>query len=193
MKLFKRSFFIASVTAAFLSLNPLTGMAAEFTVDPGHSFINFTINHMGFSVMSGRFSKMTGSFTYDEKHPEASTVNVKVKTKSVDTNHSKRDKHIKGDDFLDVKKFPTASFKSTSFEEKGWKVILKGDLTLHGVTKPVTVDVDFIGEGNDPWGGFRRGYTGRVQIKRSDFGISYNLGPTAEEMELIIGIEGIRR
>ena len=105
----------------------------------------------------------------------------------------KRDKHLRGSDFLDTDKYPTASFKTTKFTGNGDKGQLEGELNLHGVTKPISLEVTKIGEGKDPWGGYRAGFYGTFTIKRSDYGISYNLGPAAETMDLEISIEGIKQ
>ena len=110
----------------------------------------------------------------------------------MDTNHAKRDKHLRGEDFLNVTKYPEATFKSTKFEDKGETATLEGVLTLHGVARPVTLDVEHVGHGDDPWGGYRRGFSASTTIKRSDFDMSYDLGPTSDEMRLEITIEGIR-
>jgi len=165
----------------------------QYKLDPTHSFIEFSISHLGFSVLKGRFNDISGSFSYDPEKPAASTVEVTVKTASIDSNHAERDKHLRNKDFLDVEKYPQATFKSTGFEPKGDDGVLTGDLTLHGVTKPITVDVKFVGAGKDPWGGYRRGYVGTTTIKRADFGMTYNLGPAAETMELQFFLEGIRQ
>ena len=96
-------------------------------------------------------------------------------------------------DFLDVDKYPTAKFVSTSYTESDGKGELKGNLTLHGVTKPVTIEVRQIGAGTDPWGGFRRGFEGKTSLTLADFNINYNLGPSSREVELILHVEGIRQ
>lgn len=169
-------------------------MADRYELDPTHSFIQFSISHLGFSLLQGRFNEMSGEFHYDEKKPEKAKISVSVQTASVDSNHAERDKHIRNEDFLNVEKYPTAKFVSSRFEPlAGNNAKLIGDLTLHGVTKQITVDVEFIGAGTDPWGGYRRGYVGTTTISRSDYGISYDLGPAAESMELQFFIEGIRK
>ncbi len=97
-------------------------------------------------------------------------------------------------DFLDVEKYPTAHFVSTAYEPKGeGKAVLKGDLTLHGVTKPVAIDVEHIGAGPDPWGGQRRGFAGTTTLTLKDFGIDYDLGPAARQVELFLSVEGIQK
>ncbi len=188
-----KSTFVVGAALGGLLFNG-TALADRYVLDPTHSFIQFSISHLGFSLLQGRFNEMSGEFYYDEKDPDKAKISVEVKTASVDTNHAERDKHIRNEDFLHVDKYPKATFHSSSFKEVGSdKAVLKGDFTLHGVTHPITVDVKFVGAGNDPWGGYRRGYVGTTTIKRSDYNISYNLGPAAESMELQFFIEGIRK
>ncbi len=185
-----------SLSLAVLALGTAPAVLAEaekYQVDPAHSFIEFQISHLGVSFLQGRFNDLSGEFTYDPENPSASSVIATVKTATVDTNHAERDKHLRSDDFLDVEQFPEARFESSGFEAQGDAATLQGNLTLHGVTKPITVSVEHVGAGDDPWGGYRRGFVGRTTIKRSDFGISYNLGPAAEEMQLGFFIEGIRQ
>ena len=165
----------------------------SYTLDPGHSFVTFSISHLGYSMLQGRFNDLEGSFEYDTENPGSSSIKVVIKTASVDTNHAERDKHLRDADFLNVEMFPEASFESTSFVEDGDTGVLTGNLTLHGVTKPIDVDVTLVGAGKDPWGGYRRGYIGRTTLRRSDFDMSYDLGPAAEEMALEFNIEGIRQ
>jgi len=179
--------------ALFAVTAPLVGAAENYKIDLSHSFIMFKISHLGFSVLNGRFNDFEGEFTYDPANPSASRITVEVKTASVDSNWAERDKHLRSPDFLDVEKFPTARFETTSYSEQNGKGTLTGNLTLHGVTKPITIAVEQVGAGKDPWGGFRRGFTGMTKLKRSDFGITRNLGPAAEEMEIHLVVEGIRQ
>ncbi|HHS84265.1 MAG TPA: YceI family protein [Gammaproteobacteria bacterium] len=170
--------------------------AEEYLIDTkgAHAFIQFKIAHLGYSWLLGRFNEFDGSFSYDEKNPSASKVVVTINTASVDSNHAERDKHLRGKDFLEVKKYPEAKFVSTSYEEKGdGKGILKGDFTLHGVTRPIVIDVKQIGAGPDPWGGFRRGFEGTTRIALKDYNINFDLGPASKELELQLYIEGIRQ
>jgi polyisoprenoid-binding protein YceI len=121
-------------------------------------------------------------------------VRVTIDTASIDTNHAERDKHLRSPDFFDVKQFPRASFESTGYQALGKeKGRLEGRLTLRGVTKPVTLEVSQVGAGNDPWGGYRRGFHGTTTITMADFGIPTNLGPASERVELTLSIEGIRK
>ncbi|WP_150305152.1 YceI family protein [Pseudomonas saliphila] len=170
--------------------------AADYAIDKEgqHAFINFKTGHLGFSMLHGRFNDFDGTFSWDEKNPESSKVNVTINTASVDSNHAERDKHLRSDDFLDSKKHPQATFVSTNVEMTGEKTAnVTGDLTLNGVTKPVVLDTRFIGEGEDPWGGYRAGFEGTTSIKLKDFDISMDLGPAAAEVELALSIEGIRQ
>lgn len=170
--------------------------AANYVIDTkgAHAFIQFRIKHLGYSWLHGRFDNFEGSFYYDDKKPEASSVNVSIDTGSLNSNHAERDKHLKGKDFLNVSKYPKATFKSTAFESNGNSTaVLKGELTLHGVTREVAIDVKHIGGGQDPWGGYRQGFTGQTEIALKDFGIDYDLGPASQTVELILDIEGIRQ
>ena len=120
-------------------------------------------------------------------------MDVIINTKSINSAHAERDKHLRGKDFLNVAKFPQASFSSTSFKPLGeGKFEMKGDFTLHGVTKNITIDVAEVGAGKDPWGGYRQGFTGKTTIALKDFGIDYDLGPASTHVELILDVEGIR-
>jgi len=175
---------------------PGLSMADEYLIDTkgAHAFIQFRIKHLGYSWLLGRFNNFSGSFRYDDKDPAASTVNVVIKTDSIDSNHAERDKHLRGEDFLNVAKYPEARFTSTSFKDNGdGTAILTGNLTLHGMTRSITIDVKHIGHGPDPWGGYRRGFEGTTTLKLADYGITYNLGPASREVELFLSVEGVRQ
>ena len=149
---------------------------------------------MGYSWLTGRFNDFDGSFEYDAAKPADSSINVTIDTTSIDSNHAERDKHLKGSDFLDVKKYPTATFKSTGFKSTGEGVgNMTGEFTLHGVTKTITIPVERLGEGNDPWGGYRAGFSGATILKLSDYGIDYNLGPASSTVEIELHVEGKRQ
>ncbi|NWL76267.1 YceI family protein [Pseudomonas taiwanensis] len=170
-------------------------MAADYVIDKEgqHAFVNFKIGHLGYSYIYGSFKDFDGSFSFDEKNPEASKIKVTLKTASVDTNHAERDKHIKSGDFLNVSKNPTATFESTSVKSTGQGTAdVTGNLTLNGVTKPVVIKAKFVGQGDDPWGGYRAGFEGATTIKLKDFAIQKDLGPASQEAQLIISFEGVR-
>lgn len=187
------SFVLSLVFLVMLSAGPAQVYAAEsYTLDPAHSFVEFKIPHLGYSVLVGRFNEVEGGFTYDEANPSASNIDVTVNTVSIDSNHAKRDKHLKSEDFLEVGKYPKATFKSTSISQNGDDIQIKGMLEMHGVKKEVTIDAEFVGAGPDPWGGYRRGYKGTMTLGLKDFGINYDLGPASTEVTLGLFIEGIR-
>jgi len=166
----------------------------QFDKKGAHQFVMFKISHLGYSWLYGRFNDFNGSFTVDADNPENSTVEATIQTASVDSNHAERDKHLRSDDFLDVDKYPTATFKSTSIEQTGDDTAkITGDFTLHGVTKPVTLDAKMIGYGDDPWGGYRMGLEASTSLKLADFGITKDLGPASETVEIIISVEGIKK
>lgn len=176
----------------------LTGLtqAATYKIDTkgAHAAINFKIKHLGYSWLTGRFNQFDGSFNYDPKNLKAASVNIEIDAASVDSNHAERDKHLRGKDFLNVAKFPKATFKSTKFTPKNDNEgTLTGNLTLHGVTKSISFPVYKIGAGKDPWGGVRAGFSGQVDLKLSDYGINFNLGPASTHVTMELYLEGIKQ
>lgn len=169
----------------------LSAQAADYAFDKegAHQFIQFRVQHLGYSWLYGRFNDFDGTFSYDADKPNDSKVSVKIDTSSVDSNHAERDKHLRSDDFLNVDKFPEAKFESTSFDGK----TLVGDLTLMGVTKSVEIDVENIGEGKDPWGGYRAGFEGTTKFAMADFGVKKSLGPKSAIVEMTLSVEGKRK
>ncbi|MBU0657081.1 MAG: YceI family protein [Gammaproteobacteria bacterium] len=188
-----------AIATSLLAVGLLAGNAAyaeDYTIDTEgmHAFVQFRIKHLGYSWLYGRFNDFNGTFSYDQAKPEDAKVEVTIKTDSVDTNHAERNKHLRSDDFLDVEKFPEAKFVSTKYTpgaDGAGK--LEGNLTLHGVTKPVSIDVKEIGAGEDPWGGFRRGFEGSTVLTLKDFDIKKDLGPASQELEMMLSIEGVRK
>jgi polyisoprenoid-binding protein YceI len=187
------------LTAVLMTLMltvPGLALAEDYVIDTKgtHAFIQFRIQHLGYSWLYGRFNDFEGTFSYDEKKPENASIEVTIDMASIDSNHAERDKHLRGEDFFDVDKFPEARFVSTAFEEHGdGTATLTGDLTLKGVTRSVSIDVQHIGHGEDPWGGYRRGFQGTTTITLKDFNIDYNLGPASRTAELELSVEGIRQ
>lgn len=173
--------------------------ADDYVIDTrgAHAFIQFRTKHLGYSWLYGRFNSFSGEFTYDEKRPEKNEIKVDIDVSSIDSMHAERDKHLRGKKFLNTDKYPDASFVSTKWVPKEGKMSeLHGDFTLHGVTNPVVIDVEYIGGGPDPWGGFRQGFEGRLTINPVDYGMARilkSLGPTASEVELFLTVEGIRK
>ena len=176
------------ITISALLLTSSLTMAADYKIDPAHSAVTFEIGHLGISTMVGSFKEFEGNFAYAEDSKSGSA-SFTIKADSIDTNHDARDKHLRSPDFLDVKQFPSLTFKSTKFDGE----TLTGDLTLHGVTKTVSFDVDKVGEGKDPWGGYRAGFEASAEINRSDFGITYFIPGVSDKTEIDIYVEGIRQ
>jgi len=189
------SFKTAIISLALLSISPLAS-ATDYTIDTKgmHAFIQFRIQHLGYSWLYGQFKDFKGEFSYDKNNPDVARASLVIKTASLDSNHAERDKHLRSDDFLDVDKYPEISFKSTKFSPAGDGTgTLYGNLTLHGVTKPVAINVNHMGEGKDLRGGYRPRITGSAEINRFDYGVPKNLGPASEKVEIILSIEGVRK
>jgi polyisoprenoid-binding protein YceI len=178
-------------TAAILSSLATPSWAADYDIDVqgAHAFINFKVSHLGYSWVTGRFNKFDGNFSYDPDNLAASTLAVKIDTTSFDSNHAQRDKHIRGDDFLDAGEFPEASFVSKSIEGEGDNFIIHGDFTMKGMTKPLAIRAKKIGEGKDPWGGYRAGFEGTAELNMADWGFKMDFG----KIYLELVAEGIRR
>ncbi len=187
--------FTALTLAAAIAA-PSAVLADKYLIDTqgSHAFVQFRIQHLGYSWLHGRFNRFSGSFEYDENNPASAQVSVDIDPASIDSNHAERDKHLRGEHFLNVDKYPQAGFVSTAFEpHDDGRATLRGNLTLHGVTRPVTIEVEQIGHGPDPWGGYRRGFEGSTRIALADFGIDYDLGPKSKAVELTLSVEGIRQ
>jgi polyisoprenoid-binding protein YceI len=167
---------VVAAAVALASLVPSGVRAADtYEIDPAHTSVQFSIRHMMISNVRGEFTKLSGKATGDVANPTAASVEATIDATSVDTRNEKRDEHLRSPDFLDTAKFPAMTFKSTKVEKSGdaWK--LRGDLTLHGVTKPVVIDVTNVTPPiKDPWGNTRIGAQATTKINRQDFGIVFN-------------------
>ena len=184
------------LSATLLSLMALSANAADYVIDNkgAHASINFKIQHLGYSWLTGRFNTFEGQFSFDQAKPEDSKISVKIDTSSVDSNHADRDKHLKSDDFLHVIKYPQAQFVSTKVEDLGGgKLKIHGDFTLHGMSNKIVIMANKVGEGKDPWGGYRAGFEGTTRIAMSDYGITKNLGPASTHVDLTLHIEGVKQ
>jgi len=182
-------------TSLILGSTSVSTQAAEYKVDVegAHAFVQFKIKHLGYSWLLGEFNTFDGNFAYDAKAPNQAKINIEIDTKSLDSNHAERDKHLKGNDFLNVKKFPKANFVSKNIKfSDDTNAIVTGDFTLKGVTKTISFPISKIGEGQDPWGGYRVGFTGTTSLKLTDYGIDYNLGPASTHVEMALHIEGVK-
>jgi polyisoprenoid-binding protein YceI len=163
------------ILLAAVALAALTSAvhAADYEIDPAHTTIGFKAKHVVGKV-PGRFTKFSGKFTYDPKNPKAWTAEATIDAASINTDVEARDKHLKTDAFFDVAKCPTITFKSTKVSGKGDSFKLTGDLTMHCVTKPVTLDVEINGTGKDPWGNESASFSATTKVNRQDWGISWN-------------------
>lgn len=183
---------------AVLAMLPATAIAQEavesYQIDPVHSMVVFRVEHLGVSYTYGRFNDISGSFRYDTENPANSSFEVTVKADSIDTGDEKRDSHLKSPDFFNVKQFPVITLKSKSVKKLAddrFKVT--AELMLHGVTKPIELEIEEVGAGKDPWGGFRRGFHTEFTVSRSEFGMNYMPGGIGDEVTVFVTIEGIRK
>ena len=193
MKRFK-AFSILAISLLFLS-RPV--LAATYKVDTDHTSVSFKIRHI-LSYVQGHFREFEGSFDYEPGKPETWKAEGTIQAASIDTNVKERDKHLRSSDFFDAEKFPTLSFKTTGVKEvteTGAKV--DGLLTLHGVEKPVVLDVEIYGIAKDPWGNTRASFTATTKINRKDFGLNWNevleTGQVlvGEEVKITLEVEGM--
>ena len=150
---------------------------ATWKLDPGHSSADFSARHMMITTVRGGFRNVTGTIEYDAANPAASSVEVTINTAEMtSTGLADRDNHLKSPDFLDVENFPTITFKSTSVKPHGeTEAEVTGDLTIRGVTRPVTIKAELIGYAKTPWGTDNVGFTGTTKINREDFGLTWNM------------------
>jgi len=152
-----------------------TPALTTWSIDPAHSHVEFAVKHLMISTVKGRFGAVRGTVRTDEADPSKGQVEVEIDADSIDTKEAQRDAHLKSADFFDVEKFPKITFKSTRIDGvNGDSFTLTGDLTIHGVTRPVTLAVTSEGRGKDPWGGERAGFSATGKIKRSEFGLTWN-------------------
>ncbi|MDB6153719.1 MAG: YceI family protein [Chthoniobacteraceae bacterium] len=172
-----------------------TAHAADvYKIDPVHTSIGFKIGHLGVSNIYGRFNDVFGTVTFDKEAPAKSAVEFSIPVESVDTHVEKRDQHLKSPDFFNAKQFPLMTFKSTAVKQKAADLYeITGDFTLHGVTKPITVDFKKIGEGKGMQNEFRAGGETQFTIKRSDFGMDFMPKAVSDEVTVMIAIEGIKQ
>jgi polyisoprenoid-binding protein YceI len=179
--------FTSAVFAA-----PSHAQTSTWQIDPAHANAQFTVRHLSISNVSGQFNKMSGTVELDEKDITKSKVNATIDVSSVDTRDNSRDKDLRSDNFFDVDKFPTMTFVSTSIESAGaGKLKMTGNLTMHGVTKVVTFDVDGPSDAiTDPWKNQRRGASATTTINRRDFGIvKYPAAAIGDDVKITLDIE----
>jgi polyisoprenoid-binding protein YceI len=144
-------------------------------VDSAHSNVEFAVRHLMITTVKGRFAEVSGEVTSDDNDPAKGAVDITIHAASIDTREPQRDAHLRSADFFDIEKYPAITFRSTRIDNvKGDHFTLVGDLTMHGVTREVALDVTAEGRATDPWGGQRAGFTATGKVKRSDFGLTWN-------------------
>lgn len=174
--------------------------AADYAIDTAHSRAHFTVRHMMVSNVRGEFTKVTGTIAYDEKNPAATKIDATIDVATIHTGVEQRDAHLKSPDFFDVAKFPVMTFRSKSARATAGGLEVKGDLTMHGVTKEVVLSVETpSAELKEAKGGARRGATATTKINRKDFGLTWNRAMEAggvavgEEVTIVIDVEAVRQ
>ena len=192
-----RNLGLAALALAALgtaSLETASRAAETYSVDPVHSSVSFGISHAGISDIHGRFNDFSGKFVINKDDPSKSSFELDIKVESVDTNNAKRDEHLRAPDYFNAKQFPSLTFQSTKVKATDAGYEVTGDLTLHGVTKPVTLSlkgghkvVEF------PKGTPRVGVTSFVTIKRSEFGMTTELGALGDDVHIIVGLEAAKQ
>lgn len=164
---------------------PTPAGLTEWTIDPSHSHVGFSVPHMVVSEVEGKFKQWKGKALIDEKSLEKSQVSFTIEAASIDTADAKRDEHLKGPDFFDTAKYPQITFKSTKITKAGAGYNLQGDLTIHGVTKPVTLTATVSDGIANPWGNLVRAVKITGKVKRTDFGLNWN--KTLDKGGLLVG------
>lgn len=188
------------LVAAGLLVSASLTYGENYTIDSAHSAADFSVKHMMIANVQGEFSGVKGTVSYDPANPKNSSIKAVIDVATLKTNDPDRDKHLKSPDFFDLAKYPTMNFESTDFVDNGGKLQIKGNLTLHGVTKLVTLDVDGpSAEMKDPWGNMRRGVSATTTIHRQDYGLVWNKSLdgggvlVGDDVKVTLNIEGVRK
>jgi len=184
---------LAAVLVAGLGAAPAPA-ADDYNIDAMHSGVNFKISHLGLSWVPGRFNDYSGSFTIDPD-PSQCSFNLTIKPESIDTNNAKRDEHLRSPDFFNAKQFPVITFKSTSVAKAAVEgsYLVAGDLTLHGVTKPVNFTLVGGRKAEFPKGVQRTGFSTELTIKRADYGMDKGIEAVGNEVYIAISFEGVKK
>jgi len=178
----------------FLCSAAFTARGADtFKVDPVHSSVFFSIKHLGVTDFYALFKDISGTVTFDKADPAKSSVELTVPVESIDSRNPKRDQHLKSPDFFNAKQFPTLSFKSKKVEGSGDTFRISGDFTLHGVTKPITIEFKKGSEGKGMEGEVRGGGETRFTIKRSDYGMTFMKDALGDDVNIILSVEGVKQ
>jgi polyisoprenoid-binding protein YceI len=191
-----KRFWLSGALAGLLAMGVFA--ADTYKLDLSHSSVAFTVRHMVIANVRGNFKEFEGTVLYDPADVTKSSVEVTIKTASIDTDNTQRDTHLRSADFFDAEKFPTITFKSKSVEKKGDGYVLNGSLTLRGVTKDVAIPFEVLGVVKDPYGNTRLGAHGELTINRMDYGVSWSKSLDAgglvvsEEVKILLDIEAVK-
>ena len=181
------------------STTTLASATGTWTIDAAHTNLGFSARHAMVAKVRGSFADFAGSFTIDGDNLSASSAELTIQAASIETKNPDRDAHLKSPDFLDVEAFPTLTFASTAVKVDGSDVVLIGDLTIHGVTKPVEIAYAFVGISQDPWGQTKIGFEGTAKISRKDFGLVWNASLetggvlVGDEIKLSLDVEATKQ
>jgi polyisoprenoid-binding protein YceI len=174
-----------------------TQTAKTYSIDPAHTTAEFVVRHLMITKVRGRFTSITGTIVVPEDTGLPTSVDVTIDAASIDTHEPQRDAHLKSADFLEAETYATITFKSTGVDGTGDAFKVRGDLTIHGVTRPVVLDTTFEGRGSDPWGNDRIGYEAHAKISRKDFGLAWNQAletggvVVGDEVKIELNVEAI--
>jgi polyisoprenoid-binding protein YceI len=177
---------------------PETGAKTTWKIDPSHTIVEFSAKHLMITTVKGRITGIEGTIQADDQNLENSSVEVTLDAVTIDTRTEQRDNHLRSVDFLHVEEYPAITFRSTRIEGSKEEFKLTGDLTIRGVTKPVTLNVTFEGQTKDPWGGDRIGFSASGKIDRRDFGLVWNqlleTGGVAvgNDIKIVVEVEAIK-
>lgn len=175
------------------SLGMAVHAADTFKIDPVHSSVVFSVTYLGVSNFYGRFNDVSGTVVLDKADPSKSSVELTIPVESVDTHNEKRDQVLRSPDFFNAKQFPVMTFKSKQVESSGDTYKVTGDFTLHGVTKPLTLEIKKGGEGKGMEGEIRGGGETHFTIKRSDYGMNFMQGQLGDEINIVVSLNGIKQ
>lgn len=180
-------------------MTDLTAASGTWAIDPTHTTIGFSVRHAMIAKVRGAFAEFAGSFTIDGADLAASSAEITIQAASIDTKNADRDAHLTSPDFLDAAAFPTVTFTSTAVKGSGTTIVVTGDLTIHGVTRSVDVNYEFIGLSQDPWGNQRIGFEGTAKISRKEFDLTWNAALetggvlVGDDITLILDVEAIKQ
>ncbi len=173
--------------------------AADYVIDPSHSSIGFKVKHLAISSVPGKFGEFKGAFSFDPQNVAGSKADAEISAASVNTGEAKRDDHLRSGEFFDTAQFPTISFKTTKVEKiSDTEFKAHGDLAIHGVTRPVVLDVTYGGSATDPWGKERAAFFATTSINRKEFGLTWNKVletgglVVGDEVAITLEIEGVK-